>query len=102
VSDTEERINAFPPVTRAEWVAKVEADLKGASFDGLRSTTAGGLTLEPLYTAEDVEGLSAPGLPGVYPYLRGAEPLGGWQIRQEYDDPRPSVCKEMIRQDLEH
>jgi methylmalonyl-CoA mutase len=102
VSDTEERINAFPPVTRADWFAKVEADLKGAPFDRLRSTTAGGLTIEPLYTAEDVEGLSAPGLPGVYPYLRGAEPLGGWQIRQEYDDPRPSVCKEMIRQDLEH
>ena len=101
MSDTDERINTFPPVTKSEWVAKVEADLKGASFDGLRSTTPGGLTLEPLYTAEDVEGMSAPGLPGVYPYLRGASPLGGWAIRQEYDDPRPSVCKEMIRQDLE-
>ena len=101
MSDTDERINTFPPVTKSEWVAKVEADLKGASFDGLRSTTPGGLALEPLYTAEDVEGMSAPGLPGVYPYLRGASPLGGWAIRQEYDDPRPSVCKEMIRQDLE-
>ena len=101
MSDTDERINTFPPVTKSEWVAKVEADLKGASFDGLRSTTPGGLTLEPLYTAEDVEGMSAPGLPGVYPYLRGSSPLGGWAIRQEYDDPRPSVCKEMIRQDLE-
>jgi methylmalonyl-CoA mutase len=101
VSDTDERINTFPPVTKSEWVAKVEADLKGASFDGLRSTTPGGLALEPLYTAEDVEGMSAPGLPGVYPYLRGASPLSGWAIRQEYDDPRPSVCKEMIRQDLE-
>jgi methylmalonyl-CoA mutase len=95
-------MNTFPPVTKSEWVAKVEADLKGASFAGLRSTTPGGLSLEPLYAAEDVEGLSAPGVPGVYPYLRGAEPLGGWQIRQEYDDPRSSVCKEMIRQDLEH
>ena len=101
MSDTDERINTFPPVTKSEWVAKVEADLKGASFDGLRSTTPGGLALEPLYTAEDVEGMGAPGLPGVYPYLRGASPLGGWAIRQEYDDPRPSVCKEMIRQDLE-
>ena len=95
-------MNPFPPVTKSEWVAKVEADLKGASLAGLRSTLPGGLSLEPLYTAEDVEDLSAPGLPGVYPYLRGAAPLAGWQIRQEYDDPRPSVCKEMIRQDLEH
>jgi methylmalonyl-CoA mutase len=101
VSDPDERINTFPPVTKSEWVAKVEADLKGASFDGLRSMTPGGLEIEPLYTAEDIEGLRDPGLPGVYPYLRGASPLGGWAIRQEYDDPRPSACKEMIRQDLE-
>ncbi len=94
-------MNTFPPVTKSEWVERVEADLKGASFAGLRSTTPGGISLEPLYAAEDVEGLSASGLPGVYPYVRGAEPLGGWQIRQEYDDPRPSVCREMIRQDLE-
>jgi methylmalonyl-CoA mutase len=94
-------MNAFPPVTKSEWVAKVEADLKGASFAGLRSTMPGGLTLEPLYTSEDVEGVGAPGLPGVYPYLRGASPLGGWAIRQEYDDPRPAVCKAMICQDLE-
>ena len=94
-------MNPFPPVTKSEWVAKVEADLKGASFAGLRSTTPGGLSIEPLYTAEDMEALGAPGLPGVFPYLRGASPLGGWAIRQEYDDPRPSVCKDMIREDLE-
>jgi methylmalonyl-CoA mutase len=94
-------MNAFPPVTKSEWVAKVEADLKGASYAGLRSTMPGGLTLEPLYTSEDVEGVGASGLPGVYPYLRGASPLGGWAIRQEYDDPRPTVCKAMICQDLE-
>jgi methylmalonyl-CoA mutase len=94
-------MNAFPPVTKSEWIAKVEADLKGASFDGLRSTAPGGIPVEPLYTEDDVQGLSDPGLPGVYPYLRGASPLGGWLIRQEYDDPRPSVCKEMIRQDVE-
>jgi methylmalonyl-CoA mutase len=101
VSDTDELINAFPPVTKSEWIAKVEADLQGASFEGLRSTSPGGMPIEPLYTAEDVEDLSAPGAPGIYPYLRGASPLGGWLIRQEYDDPRPGVCKEMIRQDLE-
>ena len=94
-------MNVFPPVTKSEWIAKVEADLKGASFAGLRSAAPGGPPLEPLYAAEDVEGLGAPGLPGVFPYVRGASPLGGWLIQQEYDDPRPSVCKEMIRQDVE-
>jgi len=94
-------MNAFPPVTKSEWVAKVEADLKGASLAGLRSKRPGGLALEPLYTSEDVAGVEAPGLPGVYPYLRGTSPLGGWAICQEYDDPRPTVCEAMIRQDLE-
>jgi len=101
VPDTDERMNAFPPVTKSEWIAKVEADLKGASFDGLRSTAPGGTTLEPLYTAEDMDGVGARGAPGVYPYVRGASPVGGWLIRQEYDDPRPGVCKELIRQDHE-
>jgi len=94
-------MNAFPPVTKSDWVAKVEADLKGASLAGLRSAAPGDPFLEPLYTAEDVEGLKGPGLPGVFPYVRGASALGGWAIRQEYDDARPSVCREMIRQDLD-
>ena len=93
-------MNPFPPVSKSEWLAKVEADLKGASPDRLRSKTPGGFQLEPLYTADDVRTLSAVGLPGVYPYLRGAAPMGGWMIRQEYDDPRPSVCKAQIAQDL--
>jgi methylmalonyl-CoA mutase len=101
VFDTDERMNGFPPLTKSDWLAKVEADLKGAGLDGLRSMLPGGLCVEPLYTAEDVEGRSEPGLPGVYPFLRGASPLGGWVIRQEYDDPRPSVCRELIRQDLD-
>jgi len=94
-------MNVFPPVSKTEWIAKVEADLKGASYSGLRSAAPGGPELEPLYAAEDVEALRDPGLPGIVPYLRGASPLGGWVIRQEYEEPRPDVCKEMIRQDVE-
>jgi len=94
-------MNVFPPVSKSEWIEKVEADLKGASYAGLRSAAPGGPELEPLYTAEDVVGLLDPGLPGIVPYLRGASPLGGWAIRQEYDETRPDVCKEMIRQDAE-
>ncbi|MBT8454001.1 MAG: methylmalonyl-CoA mutase subunit beta [Deltaproteobacteria bacterium] len=101
MSNFDERMNVFPPVSKSEWIAKVEADLKGASFDRLRSAAPGGPALEPLYAAQDVEGLHDPGLPGVVPYLRGASPLGTWSIRQEYDEPRPVICKEMIRQDVE-
>ncbi len=101
MADTNERIDPFPPVTRSDWVAKVEADLKGADFATLRSRTAGGLTVEPLYSAEDVDGLPSSGWPGFAPFVRGSSPAGGWTIRQEYDDPRPAVCQAMIRADLE-
>lgn len=101
MSDPDERMNVFPPVSKSEWLAKVEADLKGASPDRLRTKTPGGIEVEPLYTAEDAREPAPDGFPGVYPYLRGAAPVGGWTIRQEYDDPRPSVCKAQIAQDLE-
>ena len=55
MSKPDERMNAFSPVSKSEWLAKVEADLKGASPDRLRSKTPGGLELEPLYTAEDAD-----------------------------------------------
>lgn len=98
MSDTE-RLNPFPPVTKSEWLAKVEADLKGASPDRLRSKLPGGIEIEPLYTASDAP--SGSGFPGVYPFVRGAAPVGGWLIRQEYDDPRAEVCKQQIAQDLQ-
>jgi methylmalonyl-CoA mutase len=93
-------MNPFPPVSKSDWLAKVEADLKGTSPDRLRSTTPGGLDIEPLYTAEDPHAQGAAGFPGVFPYVRGSAPVGGWLIRQEYDDPRPSVCKAQIELDL--
>jgi len=101
VSDTEEQLNVFAPATKSEWLAKVEADLKGQPVAKLQSTIPGGLVLEPLYMAEDVQDLRPVGLPGVYPYVRGTSPVGSWVLQQEYEDPRPSVCRELIRRDLE-
>ncbi len=101
MTDAADRLNVFAPVTKAEWIARVEADLKGASFDSLRSETPGGSPLEPLYAPDDLAGVGPTGFPGVFPFVRGATPLGGWKIRQEYTDPRPSVCREMIERDFE-
>lgn len=100
MSETDEPINSFAPSSKSEWLAKVEADLKGSSPDRLRTRLPGGIELDPLYTAEDVTDLDAVGVPGAYPYVRGTSPVGGWLIRQEYADPRPDVCKAQIERDL--
>lgn len=99
MSDNPETLNAFGPVDKAAWMARVEADLKGASFESLRSRTADGITLEPIYTADDVDPKARTGVPGLYPYLRGAAPIAGWTIRQEYGHPEVATCAAMIAQD---
>ncbi|MEF2279575.1 methylmalonyl-CoA mutase [Deinococcus sp. YIM 134068] len=67
------------------WKALARKDLRGAEPETLNRLTPEGLTLRPLYTAADVEGLD-PGLPGLPPFTRGpratmyaARP---WTIRQ--------------------
>jgi methylmalonyl-CoA mutase len=72
---------SFAAADRADWEALV------GDLDRLRSTTYDGLTIEPLYTADD---LPAPpvGLPGFAPFVRGRTPGGtrrGWDVRQIVD-----------------
>ncbi len=75
----------FPPVSTAEWKAKVEADLKGAPFDKkLVWRTNEGFNLQPMYRAEDIEGLATTdSLPGEYPFVRGTRTDNDWLTRQE-------------------
>ncbi len=64
-----------------DWQAKAEKETKGRD---LNWNTPEGITVKPLYTAEDVE--NDPGLPGFAPYTRGpyASMYTGrpWTIRQ--------------------
>lgn len=45
-------LTQFPEPRAEDWLALVQASLKGASAERLRSTTADGLTIEPLYRAD--------------------------------------------------
>ena len=87
----------FPPVSTAEWKAKVEADLKGAPFDKkLVWRTNEGFNLQPMYRAEDIEGLkTTDSLPGEYPFVRGTRVDNEWLSRQEIiaDDPTSANAK---------
>ncbi|MFV0438678.1 MAG: methylmalonyl-CoA mutase [Desulfopila sp.] len=69
------------------WAAAATKLLKGKSPDTLNWNSPEGITIKPLYTAEDLEGLAAcNSLPGLAPYLRGpmATMYAGrpWTIRQ--------------------
>ncbi len=81
----ERLFDMFPPVSTEEWRAKVEADLKGAPFDKkLVWRTPEGFNVQPMYRAEDIEGLpTTESLPGEFPYVRGTRDNNEWLTRQE-------------------
>jgi len=51
---------AFTPKTKADWLAKVEKDLKGKPMEGLNWQPVEGLTLSPFAHADDVKESLAP------------------------------------------
>lgn len=70
-----------------QWEALASKELKGKDTSTLNWQTLEGITVKPLYTAADVEGLPQMGeLPGVAPFTRGvrATMYAGrpWTIRQ--------------------
>lgn len=75
----------FPPISTAEWMDKITADLKGADFERkLVWKTNEGFKVNPFYRAEDVNGLkSTEALPGEFPYVRGTRKENNWYTRQD-------------------
>ncbi|MDE6545848.1 MAG: methylmalonyl-CoA mutase small subunit, partial [Paramuribaculum sp.] len=92
----------FPPVSTAEWKAKVEADLKGAPFDKkLVWRTNEGFNVQPMYRAEDIEGLKTlDSNPGEYPYVRGTRTDNEWLTRQEIIADTPAEANAKAREVL--
>ena len=79
--------NEFKPSSIADWQAAAAKSLKGGSLDQLNWITPEGITVKPLYTAEDTEQLPyANTLPGFEPYVRGPQAtmyaVRPWTIRQ--------------------
>ncbi|SNS00412.1 methylmalonyl-CoA mutase [Geodermatophilus pulveris] len=121
----------FPPATRERWREMVAAVLRKAGRedlpdpveDALRVPVATGVSVAPLYTAEDAGDLpAAVGVPGLAPFVRGARPAVGpagsaavsaaggaaggasasWDIRQRHAHPDVALTREAIAADLEN
>jgi methylmalonyl-CoA mutase len=100
----------FPTPTRDEWRALVAAVLAKSGVDGdpedaLSSATYDGIRIKPLYTAADVHGVEADGLPGHPPFLRGATEDGsaatGWDVRTRHAEADPAAVNRAVLNDLD-
>ncbi|MBL4807414.1 MAG: hypothetical protein JKY31_09005, partial [Rhodobacteraceae bacterium] len=74
-------------MANADWKALAEKELRGRSLDDLNWETPEGITVKPVYTAEDTADLPHMGtMPGLEPFTRGprATMYAGrpWTIRQ--------------------
>ena len=96
----------FPPVDYDQWRELVEKDLRGAPFEKkLVTHTYEGIDLQPIYTLRDApQGEDPNHYPGLPPYVRGAESLGGsasgLENRQEYALPDLEEANQAILDDL--
>ena len=89
-----------------EWQEAVVALLKGKSFEkSMFTKTYEGITLNPIYRMEDLEGLTHnKTYPGMDSNLRGATSSGyihkPWTIAQECDAKTPSEANEVVKYEL--
>ncbi|MCC0034987.1 MAG: methylmalonyl-CoA mutase [Hoeflea sp.] len=72
--------------TTRDWLELATKDLKGKPVESLNTLTPEGITLKPLYTAEDLPESAAGELPGFAPFTRGVRSTmyagQPWTIRQ--------------------
>lgn len=96
----------FPVPTLDQWHEECVRLLKGIPFEKKMLTpTYEGITLQPMYTRANLEGLAHLGSqPGEAPYVRGNHPLGyrqqPWQVAQELPYPTYDEFNEALRHDL--
>ncbi|MBL8341587.1 MAG: methylmalonyl-CoA mutase, partial [Rubrivivax sp.] len=77
----------FPPVTLPQWEKAAAKSAPGGEVRALDWVTPEGITVKPLYTADDTASLPhADTLPGFAPFIRGPQAtmyaVRPWTIRQ--------------------
>jgi len=79
--------SSFTPASLQDWAKAAAKSAPGGDVQALNWVTPDGITVKPLYTAEDTRGLPyANTLPGFEPYVRGPQAtmyaVRPWTIRQ--------------------
>jgi methylmalonyl-CoA mutase len=95
----------FPKPTFEQWKQVAIKSLKGGDFDKLLTTpTDEGITLQPLYTAQDIENLPhIHTLPAQFPYLRGtSDQPRTWWIAQSIHAQSPAELNQALQHDLKN
>lgn len=95
----------FETPSHEDWEQLVTDALRkiGSTPEDLVTSTYDGITVRPLYTAQD----AAPpaGLPGFAPFVRGSRPEGhvsnGWDVRALHAHSDPKAGNEAVLTDLE-
>ena len=90
---------------KKEWAELAGKELKGKPVESLEWKSPEGITIKPLYTSEDTEGLSfVDSLPGKHPFVRGprATMYTGrpWTIRQYAGFSTAKESNEFYRRNL--
>ncbi len=90
---------------KKKWEELAEKSLKGTSVDTLTWMTPEGISVKPLYTAEDLETLECVNtLPGLPPYIRGPQATmyaqRPWTIRQYAGFSTARESNEFYRRNL--
>lgn len=99
-------LSEFPPASYESWRKLVEGELKGAPFEKKMFTaTYEGITLKPIYRAEDTAGLAhVNSMPGFTPFSRGASAAGylkePWAVSQEIAPASPAEFNNAARNSI--
>lgn len=103
---SEKLLGEFEKPSYEQWREAAEMSLKGAPFEKkLLTQTYEGLTLSPIYNAQDVPELAGVAYPGETPFVRGAR-IGSrasddWVVAQEMTYPSVELLAEALRNDVQ-
>jgi len=86
--------SGFPAIDHVEWRALVDASLKGRPFESLRTRTADGIVIEPVYAPAS----SPAAVPAATPRLNPE----AWALVQRADMPDIAAANAQMLEDLEN